>query len=411
MKNISYFAMLALLLIFVGCDNEDTPPKETNPISCNQYQDLCELNGATFATGLSLLKRLNEDQPTENIIISPVSINTALAMTTNGAQESTFDEMMQTMHIGGWSMEKMNTAHQDFLTNVPNLDNDVTLSLANSIWHRAGYPVKQDFIDRNTTFFNSEVNAIDFANSNAKDQINGWVSDNTKGLIPTIIDQVPDNIVMYLINATYFKGNWRVPFNEKLTFNTDFYLENGQVEQVEMMSHGEITLPYYVNEDFQAVDLAYGDSIFSMTVILPNEGIAMNTFIDNFSSSEWLKQDLALSNRELFLSIPKFKLEYKAKLNQPLADLGMPSAFTPGLANLKGIADADLYIDEAMHKTFIEVNEKGTEGAAVTSIGIVETSLPQIPFVVLNRPFLFLIRENNTGSVLFIGKVMNPKEG
>lgn len=408
MKNISIF-IIPMLFVLVGCqDGSDINPFKTNPITCNDEPDLCALNQATTLMGYTLLERLNQEQAEDNIIISPVSISNALAMTTNGAQNATFEEMMNTMELDGWSMEKMNAAHESFLNKVPRLDDQITLNLANSIWYKEGFNVKQDFIDRNTTFYQSEVRSMNFSDPSAKDQINGWVDEKTNGLIPTIIDEIPANIVMYLINATYFKGTWLQPFNEDLTFKLDFLLENGSTVQADMMSYGEIDLPYYEGSNFQAIDLAYGDSIFSMTVILPDEDLKMADFIPSFINSSWAQESLSLTSTEVIFAMPKFKLEYKAKLNQPLADMGMPAAFNPNTADLKGIAEASLHINEVIHKTFIEVDEKGTEGAAVTSVGVVETSIPQIPFITLNRPFLFMIRDNQAGSVLFIGKVMNP---
>jgi serine protease inhibitor len=409
MKSIFHFILLLFILTVWSCDNNETPqPRQSIDLDCGDHQDVCELNAATAQFGLSLMQRLHQDEPDENIIISPVSIATALSMTTNGARNATYEEMMKTMKVDTWPQEKLNAAYQDFLTTVPAIDPNVALNIANSIWYKEGYPVKPEFIETNQTFYDSEVRALDFSQPTAKDEINNWVDDKTEGLIDKIIEQVPDNIVMYLINAVYFKGAWLKPFDPDMTDDRPFNLANGSQVTVDMMNHGQTTLPYLATDDFQAVDLAYGDSVFSMTVILPNEGVSMDNIINGFDDAFWQDRQWTFDTTEMFFAMPKFKLEYEKTLNDALADLGMPSAFIGGVADFRNIADAELSIDEVKHKTFIEVNEEGTEAAAVTSIGIVETSVPQIPYVILDRPFLLVIRENRLSSVLFVGKVMNP---
>ncbi len=414
MKNVIYLCLAILGLWLSACesDSDTTIRTPENPSLCNEEKSLCDLNLSTNEMGWSLLKKLEEDQQEENIIISPVSISMAVAITTNGAQDDTYQEMKATMNLEDWTTEQMNAAQQSYLQNVPNLDpQDITFNIANSIWYRQGYNIKDEFISTNQTFYDSEVREIDFLSPEAKDMINGWVDNQTNGLIEEIVDQIPANAVMYLINALYFKGAWQQPFNPEQTFAQTFFKEDGSTVNTDFMSHGKITLPYLNGENFQAVDLAYGDSIFSMTVILPDEQVSMNELINSIpsSSTDWI-EDFRLDTTPIFFGMPKFKLDYKVKLNDALSDLGMPKAFMPGIASFRNIAEAELSIDEAIHKTFIEVNEEGTEGAAVTSISIIETSVPTIPFVVLDRPFLFLIRENQTGSILFIGKVMNPAE-
>ncbi len=409
MKSIFHFILLLLIMTVWSCDNNNSPqPRKIIDLDCGDHQEVCDLNAATAQFGLSVMQRLHQNEPDDNIIISPVSIATALSMTTNGARNTTHEEMMTTMKVGTWPQETLNAAYQDFLTTVPEVDPKVTLNIANSIWYREGFPVKQDFIDANQTFYQSEVNALDFNNPNAADEINNWVDDKTEGLIDKIIESISGDMVMYLINAVYFKGAWLQKFDADKTENRPFHLADGSQVSVKMMSHGKTTLPYTATNDFQAVDLAYGDSVYSMTVVLPNQGVSMDDIINGFDDTFWQEQQWQLYPREVLFSMPKFKLKYEAKLNKVLADLGMPTAFMGGVADFRDIADAQLSISEVKHKTFIEVNEEGTEAAAVTSVGIEVTSVPQIPEVIVDRPFLLVIRENRLGSVLFVGKVMNP---
>ncbi len=410
MRSLSNLIFILLTLSCWSCNEENSPsPQPAINLTCTDHQEVCDLNAATAQFGLSLMQQLHEEQPDENIIISPVSIATALSMTTNGARGVTKEEMLTTMKVDTWSQEQLNAAYQDFLTTVPSADPKVTLNIANSIWYKEGLPVKNTFVEQNQTFFDSEVNALDFSDPAAKDAINGWVNDKTEGLINKIVEQIPPQMVMYLINAVYFKGDWLRPFDPEMTEERPFNLADGSTVDVDMMNKGKVRLPYLATEDFQAVDLAYGDSVFSMTLVLPNQGVAMDQIIDGFDDTFWQERNWQFVNREVFFAMPKFKLEYETSLNETLKALGMPTAFSENMADFRDIAEAQLFIDEVKHKTFIEVNEEGTEAAAVTSVGVGTTSVPQYPYVILDRPFILVIRENQLGSVLFVGKVMNPK--
>ena len=263
----------------------------------------------------------------------------------------------------------------------------------------------------NTEFFSSEVKGLDFKDPQSKDVINAWVSNKTNDLIKTIVDEIPPQMVMYLINATYFKGAWKDPFDPDRTFDNPFFLNDNSQEMVKMMNHGQFELPYFETAQFQAVDLAYGDSIFSMTLLLPKETSSINELIDELTLANWEEWIALFQDEDIFFSMPKFKVEYEKPLNQVLKDLGMQVAFTKGVADFTKInPGGNLYIDQVMHKSFIEVNEEGTEAAAVTSVGVGTTSVPVIPYFTANRPFLYVIRENKTNSILFIGKMMNPNE-
>ncbi len=410
MRSLSNLILVLFVLICWSCDENNAPsPQPTVNLDCNDHQEVCDLNVATAKFGLSLMQQLHQEQPDKNIIISPVSIATALSMTTNGARGVTKEEMLKTMKVDTWSQEQLNAAYQDFLTTVPSADPKVTLNIANSIWYKEGLPVKSAFVEKNQTFYNSEVTALDFSDPSAKNTINGWVNDKTEGLINKIVDQIPPQMVMYLINAVYFKGDWLRPFDTKMTGKRPFNLADGSTVEVDMMNKGQVRLPYLATQDFQAVDLAYGDSVFSMTLILPNQGVAMDQIIDGFDDTFWQERNWQFANREVLFSMPKFKLEYETSLNETLKAIGMPTAFDANMADFRDIAEAELFIDQVKHKTFIEVNEEGTEAAAVTSIGVGTTSVPQYPIVVLDRPFVLVIRENRLGSVLFVGKVMNPE--
>jgi serpin B len=255
------------------------------------------------------------------------------------------------------------------------------------------------------------VRPLDFTKPNAKDIINGWVSDKTNKLIPSIVDQIQDNSVMFLINAIYFKGAWRRQFDPKKTYTGDFFMENNQAVPVKMMSYsnGLVKLSYFGNQKLHAVKLPYADSIYSMTLILPKEGYAVKDILPELTLTNWNNWNKAFSSEEIFFALPKFSMRYENNLNASLSALGMPTAFIPKQADFSGIAqNQELSISTVKHKAFIEVDEAGTKAAAATSVEIVVTSIPNNPQVILNRPFIFVISERSTNQALFIGKMMNP---
>lgn len=347
----------------------------------------------------------------ENIMISPLSVSMALSMTLNGAEGETFDAMRETLKMSGMNLDEVNDGYRSLIKLLIDLDPEVQLKVVNSIWHDDGLPVKQDFLDRVSDAFGASVEDIDFQDSSSVDRINNWVNTNTEGLIDKIIDEIPDDMVMYLINAIYFKGNWLNQFDEEDTRMDDFYLENGSTIQVDMMTQNDRFATYF-SEQVNMIELPYGDSLFSMTVMMPaDESQPLDQFIAESMTSENLdrwRSNLRTPFQEIPVHLPKFEMEYEIEYNDILKAMGMEIAFSEWSADFSGIADISqrLFISEVKHKTFIRVDEKGTEAAAVTSVGIMPASMPQ-PMIV-NRPFVFIIHERESGTNLFMGKVENP---
>lgn len=405
MRYKSFFMSLAIIpfaLIVSSCkicDNniDKIPPRE---LSVAEQK----LVSADNAFGLKLFIVLHDAKLENNLFISPLSVSMALGMTLNGANGDTYEAMKNTLELHGLSETEINESYRDLFDLHTNLDEEVIFNIANSIWYRNEFAVEQSFIDINKEYFDAEVRGLDFSNPSSLTIINNWVDEKTNGLIDRILEEnIPAEIVMYLINAIYFKGVWTNEFDEKDTKIEPFHNYDNTTSNISLM-HQEEDFLYAENDQFQSVDLMYGDSLFSMTIFLPKENIDINNLVQNLNSG-FIPNHFA--SAELSLYLPKFELEWKSSLNDVLKAMGMELAFNTALADFTRInSGGNLFIDEVLHKTFIKVDEEGTEAAAVTSVGIGLTSMPEIVDFRVDRPFLFLIREHHSGTILFIGKVL-----
>lgn len=401
-------------IFFQECTQNETP--EPNPvintsIDCAENEEVCDLVTTINDFGFDVFQKLHEAKADENSFISPLSISTALSMVLNGADSDTKTAIQSTLNLKDWQLEEINKAYLTLLTQLPGLDEKVKLQIANSIWYKEGFDVLPSFLDVNSEFFNSEIQELDFLKPEAVNTINSWVEDKTEGLIDKILNEIPADAVMYLINAIYFKGDWTHSFDEEFNYESNFFTSENEKETVEYMSRGKAHLAYFENELFQAVNLPYGDSLYAMSIFLPKPEQTINDIIFALSTENWATWNTSYDTTEVLFAMPKFELKYEKKLNQLLVDLGMEIAFT-GKADFSKInGKGGLKISEVRHKSFIKVDEQGTEAAAVTIIGIETTSVPTYPIMEVNRPFVFVIRDHQTNSALFVGKVMNPNAG
>ncbi|MCB8814585.1 serpin family protein [Desulfosporosinus sp. SRJS8] len=289
------------------------------------------------------------------------------------------------------------------------LDEKVELNISNSLWVREGEEIKQDFLAATKDSFNASVTPLDFSKANAADQINQWVAEATHKKIDKIISSpIPSDVIMYLINAIYFKGDWTEQFDSKDTVKTQFRTGNGSTNEVMMMSRtGKVE--YGKGDDFQGVRLPYGSGKAAMYCILPEKDQTINDFIATMDAGRWKRIMDSISERdEVNLQLPRFKLEYGIKnLNDSLTALGMGEAFTDK-ADFSGIGD-DLCISRVLHKAIIEVNEEGSEAAAATAVEMKRTSAAEPLAFIADRPFLFVIVDDQTGTILFMGKLYEVK--
>ncbi len=396
----------------LACGEKAVEPESNNlPRNLTESEENLVQSGNNF--GFNLFKTVAENKPGENIFISPLSVSMALGMTYNGADGSTKEAMENVLGFSGLSLEEINESYQSLIYLLTQLDDKVEFSIANSIWYRLGLPVRDEFINVNQSYFNAVVAGMNFSSPDAAPRINNWVSENTKGKIPQIVTPpINPETVMFLINAIYFKGDWTQKFDPEDTRQQAFYLQdNTEITCSMMHQFREEFFEYYQNDLFQAIDLKYGDRLYSMTILLPRPGTTTDDLIARLDQQTWNDWIGNFSVEDVDLDLPKFKLSWESCLNDVLISLGMGVAFSPGGADFSRIADVspnNLYISKVLHKTFIDVNEEGTEAAAATSVEIGITSVSPFYKMEINRPFIFVIREHHSQTILFMGRIVEP---
>ncbi|MFB2923377.1 MULTISPECIES: serpin family protein [Aerosakkonema] len=361
--------------------------------------------------GFKLFGQIFRQNSRENIFVSPTSVAIALSMTYNGASGTTQQAMAQTLQLQGMSLNEINQSQLALINILQNPDTKVQLSIANSLWAKKDVTFKPDFLQKSKEFYKAQVTNLDFANPNSPSIINGWVNQNTNGKIPKIIDRINPDDILFLINAIYFKGSWTKEFPKNATQQRPFTLLNGTRKQHPLMSQTG-RFGYYENQSFQAISLPYGTRRLSMYVFLPKQNVNQQSFYNNLTAENWEQWMNQFVSRQGTIVLPRFKLEYEVTLNQALQALGMGIAFQDR-ANFSAMTAVPAKINQVKHKTFVEVNEEGTEAAAVTSVGVTATSVQipqQEPFrMVVDRPFFCAIRDNQTGTILFMGSIVEPK--
>lgn len=418
MRHCCVLPLLALLLAgcgnvaTTGVGNEPAPRPNTGgtPAEATRKVDprLVEANN-TF--GFALLQQLREGGRGKNLFFSPTSITLALAMTYQGASGETEQAMAKAMSLEGMSKEELNQAVLELRQLLREADPKVELTVANSLWARQGVEFKKSFLDANRQYFGAQVSVLDFGTPEAPQTINRWVDTSTRGKIKQIVDRIPPDAVMFLLNAIYFHGKWQKPFDKSATQEKPFYLVSGEQKRVPMMAQTG-RFPYLKGEGFQMVSLPYGNGRYSMVIALPDEGVSLDEWLKSLDAKSWKEWTGRLVSAEGEIQLPRFKTEYDRTLNEALGALGMAVAFEPERADFTGMREQrDLYLQKVHHKAVVEVNEEGTEAAAVTSVqvGITAAQQPRPPFrMVVDRPFFFAIRDTRTGIVLFIGAVYEP---
>ncbi len=376
----------------------------------DDYKDIITSNNQL---GFDLLLKAKENSD-GNIFISPSSLLIALSMVYNGADGVTKEEIAKVLHKEGIEAAQLNKANASLMSRLIRSSKGIQLHIANSIWLNKDYHFQDSFTNYIHDYYNAKIEEIDITSAKTPNIINDWVKQATNGKIEKLIEKdIDPDTVAFLLNAIYFRGDWLNEFDPKLTAKRTFHLKDGTSKQMPLMMLNE-KLDYLETGDFQAVNLPYADGKMSMKVFLPKEDSSLEEFEKILTNDSWENWHTGFQKKEGTLFLPKFQLEYEAEWNQALKKLGMTTAFDEEANFTKMIKENDpLWINKVKQKTFINVNEEGSEAAAATSVQMKTESAPaELPFhMEVNRPFFMAITDDKTGAILFLGSVSNPQTG
>ena len=339
-------------------------------------------------------------------IVSPISITYALGMLNNGAAGDTQKQINKVLGFGETGADGINDFCKKMLTEAPNLDKLTKVMIANTIYMNMGYELKKDFISKAKTFYDAEPETRNFADGKTREVINKWGNDHTEGMIPEVLneDDFDPTSVSYLLNAIYFKGAWANKFDKENTKDETFkgYSTNKQVP----MMHQEHEFNYTENELCQALCLPYGNNAYRMTILLPKEGKTINEVLKPLTAETWQSYQW-MGSAIVDVKLPRLESQSEIQLEKMMSTLGMPNAFDPYLADFSNFCNVPTYIGMMKQVAKIKLNEEGTEAAAITVIGMKYSAIPSEPQHVsfyATRPFLYVISEQSTGAIFFIGK-------
>jgi serpin B len=389
----------------VRCGDDLAGPREITSLPRELTTAEQLLIEADNSFGLKLFREIHAQQDSaKNIFISPLSVAMVLGMLYNGAAGETFDAMQLTLELQGLTLQEVNESYRSLIALLRDLDPSVEFGLGNSLWYdEEEFYVFPEYEEVVREYFDAEVTGMDFSSPGAADSINDWVADQTRGRIDDIVgDRIPGNVLAFLLNAIYFKGLWTIPFNEEYTHLAEFTLQDSTVKQVEMMSHPiDVDLLYGSSGGVWVFELPYGGRAYHMTILLPTRGTSVDSLVQALDSDSWNELVGALAPHETRLDMPKFTLEYELDMEDVVTALGNGLPFWGG--DFSRMYESFAGLDAIHHKTFVEVNEEGTEAAAVTQAVFILSGPPAI-----NRPFVVAIRESISGTILFIGVIYDP---
>ena len=405
---IQIIYLISFLILFTGCNNDDINfadiTKERKDIVLSRSEEMLAEESTDFA--FRYFQRVNQSETKKaNWMISPLSASMTLGMLSNGAATNTLEEIKATLGFSDSDLNKMNTFYQKLTTQLPDLDNTSKLSIANSIWINKEYSVYESFVDINKDMYGAMIDRLNFSSEGTIKAINNWCADNTNGKIRKVISKLPSNIDIYLLNALYFKGIWKKKFKEKNTKQENFTNANGSISQVPMMNQKE-SFAYIYDDSFSAAIFPYGNGSFEMVVILPNEEVSLDTILEKLTYENWRVWYEQRYSQELIVKLPRFEIFYEKDLRDVMRTMGMRDAFEED-ADFSSLSPSNLQLNILNQYSYIKVNEEGTEAVSVTNAsGTISAPLPEIPEpFYANRPFAFIIKEQSTGTILFMGKV------
>lgn len=418
----TYLALCAVLPpLLAGCELSTGPeaPEEITELPRSLTTAEQEVLAASNEFGFELLGRISAADPESNLFVSPLSAHMALGMALSGADDETFDAMRETLAFAETKPDSIDASYRSLIGLLRGLDPAVEFLIGNSMWYKEGFPFLPSYMGRMEESYDARVEGLDFGDQAAAlEAINGWVDESTNGKIEKILKRIRPDEIAFLVNAIYFEGDWTHRFDPEETREADFRLKDGSTAPVELM-HREGELPFARTENWTAVEIPYGGKAFAMTVILPRGETGIDEFLSSLDGERWAEIVRALEGtgetrplREIDLLLPKFELEWDGKLKDVLSDMGMRVAFDREKADFGRMVDLakirpnNVFLTRVKQKSFVSVDEIGTEAAAATAVGVGADSAP--PRVLVDRPFLFAIRERLSGTVLFLGKIVRP---
>ena len=407
-----FIPLFLILAVLPACDRNDQPGPEPEPVIIQLTEGAGDVILSSNDFGVELFTRTAVGEA-GNMMLSPLSASIALTMALNGSAGNTYSQIHAMLgYPPDMTIGQVNEAYQSLVSQLLTVDPKVKIALANALFYRLGFVVKPPFLQVLEDDFDAHIEGLNFSAPSALETINGWASDNTFGKIPEVLQEISPDAVMFLMNALYFKGDWTWQFDEDETANRPFYLDDGSNISVPTMA-GNVMALRFAGDGFKAIELSYGQTNFSMVILVPDETLA--GFYPGFTPATWQQitegLDAQGERTETLVTMPKFEFDYEKILNDQLKAMGMTEAFIPVIADFSGISDEEIFISFVKQNTFVKVNEEGTEAAAVTTIGFETTSVgPQIPQFNIDQPFVFAIRERTTNTLLFIGSVTNPLE-
>lgn len=359
---------------------------------------------------LDLFQRMEAQDAGQNVFVSPLSVWLALGMTYNGASGETAQGMAQALHAAGIPIADLNSANAGLMGVLTAADPKVQIAIANSIWMRENVAgeFNEAFLDTDRQFYAAQIEALDFGAADAAGKINGWVEQNTNGNIKDLVEPPIDPAtVMFLINAVHFKAPWKVSFEEKSTRDGTFTAAGGTDVQAKFLFNEKGNLGY-IGDGVTAARIPYASGRLEMVALMPMQQ-ALGDFVKAMTPEALQAYIDKCQETQMSLLFPKFKVEYKAKLNDALMAMGMEKAFTTAdFSNMSSSMGKQLVISEVKHKSFIEVDEEGTEASAATSVEMRLTAVLETSNLEFTKPFVYLIRDSMTGAILFIGTMENP---
>lgn len=420
-KTINFSMITALAFSLCACDTSDkgktaaSHASLTNTVSAEEVEgkemdDTFTKASADFSMELFKQSASGSIQEGENVLISPESVLNALAMTANGANGTTRSDMEHVI-CGDMTIQEFNPYMYTYNHQLTQSE-DVAFHMANSIWIKDNandIQVKQDFLQTDRNYYNADAYLADFDETTVQD-INQWVDTNTNGMIDSLLNEIPEDVVMYLINALAFEGQWETSYEEHQIEEDGIFTDYAGTEQtVAMLNSTESQ--YIYDEHATGFIKNYEGGNYAFLALLPDEGVSLEDYVSSLTGDTYMDMYRNREYRDVIVKLPEFTYDYSTELSEPLSAMGMGSAFQEG-ADFSNMADTDtglLYINRVIHKTYIQVDRNGTKAAAVTAVEMTDECAmiePETPPVVnLDRPFVYAVIDTNTGLPIFIGAV------